>query len=566
MEKKSVLFTIITIFVAIIIIATVLVFPERVADANSAQRYFEGIDSTGALVDMENCPIVVDKEDLDFYIEYTDDAPSRDELYYAARFGYVTATYTFRNPSENTINMDVVFPYGYAPKSDDIVEKECSVKVDGEDVAWNKRYTLKEYYRFNAVDDMQLIKDGFDQDEYFYTDKKVYKYVYSVNDDVNGRKLEFQFASSSDRKIVTDYYSYSGSSTLYVDTVGKQELTFYVIGEDLDLAASEETVINEQKGGHLTLVSRTEQTFGDELAFINRPKDSDISDVDWYNALSRKFNYVRNVAVFPPQYLTVLGIDGYNDGYELFRWCQYTLSIAPGQSVVNAVTVPLFPSVDEYYDPDVYEFTYYLSPATTWAGFKDLTVNIHTNGYVLKYQDKGFEKVDGKYTYHTDTLPSGELTFKICKEEKPTTQYGGMVSSVIISAITVLAKVIGFGVLLPVSIILIVIVIIVIVKAVKRKKKKKLEQSAQTNFVPVNKIETNEYTPVNNVSASWPQDETTVETDMQAETEKSSAPNVKTKVENGENSENDIVSETDGNSIESDLKNTEDSSNEHKFW
>ena len=216
MEKKSVVFTIITIFVAIIIIATVLVFPERVADANSAQRYFEGIDSTGALVTMENCPIVVDKEDLDFYVEYTDDTPSRDDVYYAARFGYVTATYTFRNPSENTINMDVVFPYGYAPKNDKIVEKECSVKVDGEDVAWGKRYTLKEYYRFNALDDMKLIKDGFDQDEYFYTDKKVYKYVYSVNDDVNGRKLEFQFDSSSDRKIVTDYYSYSRKTRTYV--------------------------------------------------------------------------------------------------------------------------------------------------------------------------------------------------------------------------------------------------------------------------------------------------------------------------------------------------------------
>lgn len=561
MEKKSVVFTIITIFVAIITIATVLVFPERVADANSVQRYFEGIDSTGALVTMENCPIVVEKEDLDFYIEYSDDAPSRDDIYYAARFGYVTATYTFRNPSENTINMDVVFPYGYAPKNDKIVEKECSVKVDGEDVAWKKRYTLKEYYRFNAVDDMQLIKDGFDQDEYFYTDKKVYKYVYSVNDNVNGRKLEFQFASSSDRKIVTDYYSYSGSSTLYVDTVGKQELTFYVIGEDLDLAACEETVINEQKGGHLTLVSRTEQTFGDELAFINRPKDSDISDVDWYNALSSKFDYVRNVTVFSPQYLTVLGIDGYNGGYELFRWCQYTLSIAPGQSVVNAVTVPLFPSVDVHYDPDVYEFTYYLSPATTWAGFKDLTVNIHTNGYVLKYQDKGFEKVDGKYTYHTDTLPSGELTFKVCKEEKPTTQYGRTFSSVII----LLAKVIGFGVLLPVSIALIVIVIIVIVKAVKRKKNKKIDKNTQTSFVPVNKSETNVYTPVNNVSECRLQDEKSVETDVQAETEKSFA-NAQTVIENAENDENVVHSETDGNSMKSDLKNTDESSDAYKFW
>lgn len=561
MEKKSVVFTIITIFVAIIIIATVLVFPERVADANSAQRYFEGIDSTGALVDMKNCPIVVDKEDLDFYVEYSDNAPSRDDINYAARFGYVTATYTFRNPSENTINMDVVFPYGYAPKNDKIVEKECSVKVDGENVAWNKRYTLKEYYRFNAVDDMKLIKDGFDQDEYFYTDKKVYKYVYSVNDNVNGRKLEFQFASSSDRKIVTDYYSYSGSSTLYVDTVGKQELTFYVIGEDLDLAACEETVINEQKGGHLTLVSRTEQTFGDELAFINRPKDSDISDVDWYNALSSKFDYVRNVTVFSPQYLTVLGIDGYNGGYELFRWCQYTLSIAPGQSVVNAVTVPLFPSVDVHYDPDVYEFTYYLSPATTWAGFKDLTVNIHTNGYVLKYQNKGFEKVDGKYTYHTDTLPSGELTFKVCNEEKPMTQYGRTFSSVII----LLAKVIGFGVLLPVSIALIVIVIIVIVKAVKRKKNKKIDKNAQTSFVPVNKSETNVYTPVNNVSECRQQNEKTVKTDGQAKTEKSFA-NAQTVIESEENAENVVHSETDGNSIKSDSKNTDESSDAYKFW
>lgn len=66
MKKKSVVFTIITIFVAIITIATVLVFPERVADANSVQRYFEGIDSSGAIVTMENCPVVVDKEDLDF--------------------------------------------------------------------------------------------------------------------------------------------------------------------------------------------------------------------------------------------------------------------------------------------------------------------------------------------------------------------------------------------------------------------------------------------------------------------------------------------------------------------
>jgi len=136
---------------------------------------------------------------------------------------------------------------------------------------------------------------------------------------------------------------------------------------------------------------------------------------------------------------------------------------------------------------------------------------------------------------------------------------------VISSVITVLAKAIGFGVLLPVSIILIVIVIIVIVKAVKRKKKKTIDKNAQTNFVPVNKIETNGYTPVNNVSECRSQDEKTVETDVQAETEKSSA-GAQTAIENEENSENVMHSETDENSIESDLKNTEDSSDARKFW
>lgn len=162
MKKKSVVFTIITIFVAIITIATVLVFPERVADANSVQRYFEGIDSSGAIVTMENCPVVVDKEDLDFYIYYQDKSNSQGQY---EQFGSVRATYTFRNPSENTINMDVVFPYGYKDenKSD---KDDCSVSVDSAQIAWRTRYTHIDYYRFDIERDLSSLSDDFVQDSF----------------------------------------------------------------------------------------------------------------------------------------------------------------------------------------------------------------------------------------------------------------------------------------------------------------------------------------------------------------------------------------------------------------
>lgn len=77
----------------------------------------------------------------------------------------------------------------------------------------------------------------------------------------------------------------------------------------------------------------------------------------------------------------------------------------------------------------MYEFIYYLSPATTWAWFKDLTVNIHTDGYMLNYAKKGFAKTDGGYTYHSDTLPEGELTFKICSEPTQKSRNSGFIFS-----------------------------------------------------------------------------------------------------------------------------------------
>lgn len=480
MEKKSVVFTIITIFVAIITIATVLVFPERVADANSVQRYFEGIDSSGAIVTMENCPVVVDKEDLDFYIYYQDKSNSQGQY---EQFGSVCATYTFRNPSENTINMDVVFPYGYKDenKSD---KDDCSVSVDGAQIAWRTRYTHIDYYPFDIERDLSSLSDDFVQDSFFATTQKVYKYTYSVSDTAQGLDLTFEYDRNWARKVVCDFHSQreGNKQQIVMSTAGKPQLVFYVVGEDLDIAACDVTVIGGQKGGHLSLVSRQEQTFGNELAYINRPAGSDILDIDWYNALANTFNSLHDRAVINPLEFV---ISRYPE-FSLFRWCQYTLSIAPGQTIVNSVTVPLFPARNERYIPSVYEFIYYLSPATTWAGFKDLTVNIHTDGYLLNYAKKGFAKTDGGYTYHSDKLPDGELTFKICSEETQKSRNSGFIFFVIIF-LYILAIVLGLTVGAPLVVFSITITIIAIVKSVKKKKADKAAKSV---------VPTQQYEPI----------------------------------------------------------------------
>lgn len=478
MKKKTCAFSVLLIFVAIITIATVLVFPERVADANSVQRYFEGIDSSGAIVTMENCPVVVDKEDLDFYIYYQGKSNSQGQY---EQFGSVCATYTFRNPSENTINMDVVFPYGYKDenKSD---KDDCSVSVDGAQIAWRTRYTHIDYYRFDIERDLSSLSDDFVQDSFFATTQKVYKYTYSVSDTAQGLDLTFEYDRNWARKVVCDFHSQreGNKQQIVMSTAGKSQLVFYVVGEDLDIAACDVTVIGGQKGGHLSLVSRQEQTFGDELAYVNRPAGSDVLDIDWYNALANTLKSLRDRTVINPLEFV---ISRYPE-FSLFRWCQYTLSIAPGQTIVNSVTVPLFPARNERYIPAVYEFIYYLSPATTWAGFKDLTVNIHTDGYLLNYAIKGFAKTDGGYTYHSDKLPDGELTFKICSEE---TQKSRNFIFFVIIFLYILAIVLGVTVGAPLVVFLITIAIIAIVKAVKKKKADKTDKSV---------VPTQQYEPI----------------------------------------------------------------------
>ena len=104
----------------------------------------------------------------------------------------------------------------------------------------------------------------------------------------------------------------------------------------------------------------------------------------------------------------------------LMRWYEYEITIAPKESIVNTVTAPIYPAIDMNYDPNIFSYTYLLSPASTWASFGELEVIINTPFFITENSLDGFTKTEAGYTLKRNGLPSGELEFTLCTSENPT--------------------------------------------------------------------------------------------------------------------------------------------------
>lgn len=105
------------------------------------------------------------------------------------------------------------------------------------------------------------------------------------------------------------------------------------------------------------------------------------------------------------------------------RWYEYEISIGPGECIVNTVTAPIYPSINSDYEPPIYEYTYLLSPAQTWAEFGTLDIVVNTPYYMTVSGLEGFKWNNPGYELHLDGLPEGELTFTLCAEQEPDAPY-----------------------------------------------------------------------------------------------------------------------------------------------
>lgn len=388
--------------------------------ANSAQRYWRGVDSFGVTSIGGECPLEVESEKLTFNVsDFRQNG--NDEGDYSQT---VTAEYNFYNPSDSEVTANLVFPFGSESYSDYGEGKYSGdIKVGGAPVSFNERYTYAMYRDFD-LSQILRVRDDYYESGFFTRNLSVTRYYFSVGG-VEDNKKYSPYASiklpvsSGVKYALRDITGYSQGGGYYA-TVGKfvengDTLELIVYGnadvDNFQWTIYENGSEKKQIDGTVTLKYKETTTFG-EFVFSNYDEKFGVSRVDWFNASAD--------CLQSDNYGDVLSLTGdFGEGFlnDLMRWYEYDLTVPAGGRVVNTVTAPLFPDADYGYSPAVYEYVYYSSPAKTWKSFGTLSVEINTPYYIVSDSDL-WTKTDGGYTRFYETLPD-EIRFKLSKSESP---------------------------------------------------------------------------------------------------------------------------------------------------
>lgn len=406
---------------SILCIATLLLLTPRAAFANSAPKFWRGADAYGSVAVNKDCPITVEHELLTFDIPDFPEQYGKNNNYNAN----VTAEYTFFNPTEDTITARLEFPFGAAPNYDTGKNglSKYDITVNGSAIEKTVRHTIMPEGRFVLDRDIANITDGFKEDDFFTPELPVTKYVYEIvdyNKDYRNVSVAFDFHDSYSSKFFlerTDYH-FSFMNGVRLSTTAYQETaTVYVFGEQPGSPPEGDFYTDRQcsvkTDGTLSLVSTETMTFR-ELVMSIYPEKSSPLEEDWYNAVVDDLN-IHNKGSYN---CVIEGAKVFDTKRSnLLRWYEYEITIPPGERIVNAVTAPIYPTINEGVKPALFSYTYLLSPAQSWADFGSLDVVINTPYYLRetgtdKYFDS-FESTETGYKASFDGLPEGELEFSL---------------------------------------------------------------------------------------------------------------------------------------------------------
>ena len=474
---------------ALLLLAGVMIVP---ANANSAQSKWEGVDQSGAIIVDGNSPIVVEREVLTFDLQQFPQSYYREVEDFLAYTGKVTAEYTFYNPSDMTVTATLLFPFGCeaqygifydeSTRLDHVDAEKYDILIDGEPIEKTLRHSLSfRGSQFDLETDLGLLSDSLVQDDFYSPDLTVTKYTFRVSgvDTEKYRAADVAFDVPQGMGSYRIYFpDQQGAHTqknkeMRIGTSARKngrEFDLYVFGTPFSAMPEWKVYENggvedkEEIAGSVELVGTATMTFK-EFALSNWREDSGVSQVDWYNATVAEVTDGRNHYDRYPIAEAGRHASGFRGS--LMRWYQYQIELAPGERAVNAVTAPLYPAIDLGYEPDVYTYTYLLSPARTWASFGALEIVINTPYFVTESSQEGFEKTETGYILKRDGLPDGELVFTLSESENPVKPVKKVTDFIPIELI-ISFSLIGLGALLLIA--GGVVVTILIVRS-KRKKK-----------------------------------------------------------------------------------------------
>lgn len=425
---------VITAVFTVLLLSAVFIQPTH---ANSAQRYWSGTDSTGALVKEKNCPLVVDKELLTFDVQEFPKNYYNSTEEFLTYTGKVTAEYTFRNPADYAVTATLVFPFGNLPHYGEYIYDSYTgkhtaasdtgkygVKVNGKPIDVAVRHTLKTRDTpFSLNEDMPRLADGYIADSFFRPELPVWVQQYSVEGiDPENQAATAAFVLREDpTKTLVLWEEKSGMATLkngfrisgWIKT--GDTLTVYIFGErpkdGIAWSLYENGACKKKIDGNIKLKYSEQMTFRD-FVFKEYDNGSGISESDWYNAQVAFLNSGSKNWMYG-------GIYTERSAFSLMRWYEYTLTLEPGQILTNTVTAPLYPAINAGYTPSIYTYTYLLSPAKTWAQFGELKIVVNTPYYMIENSQGGFSETEKGYELTLPGLPEKELTFTLSEAEHP---------------------------------------------------------------------------------------------------------------------------------------------------
>ncbi len=405
--------------------------------ANSAQSYWEGVDRAGAIITDGESPIVVERELLTFDVQEFPQNYYLDEAEFLAYTGKVTAQYTFYNASDLTVTAKLLFPFGrepwYGVASGTDTEK-YDILIDGQPVEKKIRHTLSDNGQFRLEQDLALISDGFAEDPFYSPDMTVTAYKFSVsgvdNETYKSATVAFDVPEGlGSRRFYLPECRGSqrqDDGDMRVVIHANESFYIYVIGQPLALMPEFKFYQNgaardsERISGTASFADSQTMTF-QEFVSQDWSVETGVSETDWYNAKLANLHNGHHNKNYP-----VVFRNSYGDFSEyLMRWYEYEITLAPGQQIINTVTAPIYPSIDIDYDPDIYGYTYLLSPAKTWKSFGQLEIVVNTPYYITESSLDGFEKTDTGYKASFDGLPDSELTFTLSESENPERESNG---------------------------------------------------------------------------------------------------------------------------------------------
>ncbi len=412
--------------------------------ANSAATFWRGTSSTGVISGDRDCPIEVESEILRLQIPEFPHSYYETADAFLSYSAYVEATYSLYNPTDYEVTFRLFFPFGTSPSyyiSSSREPEEISyaydtdkftVTVNGENIEKSIRHSLVHPYdSFDLDTDLPRLHDGFVQDPFYTPDLPVTQYTFAIHD--------VDTKTYSAATVAWDLPSDQGSTKIYwPDISGLQtrddgsvrvsgwadssdSLIIYAIGTPLESLPAWKFYKNggvddrEEISGSAVLQTSQTMTF-QEFALKGWSNETGVSQTDWYNAVVEE---LREDALETQSSLVFL--NRYAQAFSdcLMRWYDYTITIPAGETVTNTVTAPLYPSIQTDYEPPVYEYTYLLSPARTWADFHALQILIETPFALIESSLEGFEKEGTGYRLSLDSLPDTELTLTLSSSEDP---------------------------------------------------------------------------------------------------------------------------------------------------